>query len=142
MMKYSVKHLVFVACVGLVPALCVLGSAATASAQKRVAVARIDGKGGNLVRSAAQRALKERSEVVLVPGDEVTRAASRLGVGVDSGKGEISAELGIAAWVIGEVEKDGSRVAITLEVLNGATGETLGVMSYTAKNPKLLARTV
>src|SRR5262245_34828402 len=139
MMAQSTKHLVLLACIGLVAAFCVLGSAAPASAQKRVAVSRIDGKGGNLVRSAAQRALKERGEIVLVPSDEVARAAGRLGVGVDSGKGEISAELGIAAWVGGEVEKDGRRVAITLEVLNGADGQTLGVMSYTAKNPKLLA---
>ena len=135
-MTRAVRPLVFAALFGLLPGLCVLSSAATASAQKRVAVSRIDGKGGQLVRAAAQRALKERSEVVLVPGDEVTRAAGRLGVGVDSGKGEISSELGIAAWIEGEVEKDGKRVAITLQVVNGADGETLGVMSYTGEEPE------
>src|SRR5262245_3409392 len=142
MMARAARPLVIAVLFGLLPGLCVLSSAATASAQKRVAVSRMNGTGGGLVRAAATRALKERSEVVVVPSDEVTRAAGRLGVGLDSGKGEISAELGIAAWVEGEVEKDGKHVAITLQILNGSNGETMGVMSYSAKNPKLLARTV
>ena len=74
-MARAVRSWVFAGLFGLLPVLSVLAPASGASAQKRVAVSKIEGKGGQLVRTAAQRALKERSEVVVVPGDEVTRAA-------------------------------------------------------------------
>jgi len=113
-----------------------------ASAQRRVAVGSIGGKGGAGVRAAAVRALQEESDVVVVGSKELSRAASRLGVDVDSGKEDISRELQIAAWLEGSVERERRGVAITLQVVNAADGQTLGVMSYEAKNPKLLARRV
>jgi hypothetical protein len=117
------------------------GLCAPASAQQRVAIGAIDGKGAQLVRAAAVRALGEQSDVDVVGGKEVQRTSSRLGVDVASGRADISAELGIAAWIEGSVEQEGRRVAITMQVVAGS-GETLGVMSYSAKNPKLLAKRV
>jgi ribosomal protein L12E/L44/L45/RPP1/RPP2 len=114
----------------------------SASAQKRVAIGSIEGKGGATVRAAAMRALQDQSDVVVVGGRELSKAAGRLGVDVDGGREDISRELQIAAWLEGSVERERRGVAITLQVVNAADGQTLGVMSYEAKNPKLLARRI
>jgi ribosomal protein L12E/L44/L45/RPP1/RPP2 len=117
------------------------GLCAPASAQQRVAVGTIDGKGAQLVRAATVRALGDQSDVDVVGAKEVQRTSSRLGVDVAGGRADISAALGIAAWIEGSVEQEGRRVAITMNVVAGS-GETLGVMSYSAKNPKLLAKRI
>jgi hypothetical protein len=124
-----------------ITALGALGVSSTARAQQRVALGAIEGRGAALVRSAATRALAERDEIELVRPAEVSKVASRLDVDVSDGRSDISGELDIAAWIEGTVEREGKRVAITMTVVEGS-GETLGVMSYSAKNPKLLARRV
>jgi hypothetical protein len=113
-----------------------------AAAQKRVAVSEIKGRGGALVRGGAVKALKGQDEVELVSTGAVQDAAEKLGVDVSDGKKQISSELGIAVWIDGEVEKARRNVAVTLAVISGTTGETLGVVSYEAKNPKLLGKDV
>jgi ribosomal protein L12E/L44/L45/RPP1/RPP2 len=112
-----------------------------ASAQQRVAVGAIEGRGAAAVRAAALRALKERDEVEVVGGNEISKISDQLGVDVVDGRMPISGELQIGAWLEGSVEREGKRVAITMNVLDGS-GQALGVMSYSAKNPKLLARRI
>jgi hypothetical protein len=52
---------------------------------------------------------------------------------------DISRELGVAAWIEGEVGKSRRGLDVTLMVINGATGETMTVMSYEAKKARGLA---
>jgi hypothetical protein len=114
--------------------------ALTASAQTKVVIGDISGKGGNLVRSAIARALQQHEEVQLVSSAAVSKVESRLGV---EAKGKdrvaVSRELGVAAWIEGEVGKAKRGVDVTLQVINGSTGETITVMSYEGKKPKGLA---
>lgn len=126
-------------CTGIAMVLCAAALPASASAQKRVVVSPIEGRGGSMLRAGAVRALKD--EVQIVGSSDVSDAASRLGV-ADGPGAQISAELEIAAWVVGEVERSRRRVAITFSVIDGNDGQSLGVVSYEAKNPKQLQRRV
>lgn len=115
---------------------CVL-SASLASAQTRVRVGEIKGKGGAVVRDGVVRALSARSEIAFVSNREVEGASANA-----YDRRGLSAELKIAAFVEGNVERSGRNVAVNVMVIDGQSGETLGVVSYEAKNPKVLANRV
>ena len=114
--------------------------ASTASAQTRVVVGEITGKGGGSVRAGVVRALQEHDEVELVSTNAVAQAESRMGIEAKGGaRVDVSRELGVAAWIEGEVGKSRRGLDVTLVVINGATGETMTVMSYEAKKARALA---
>jgi ribosomal protein L12E/L44/L45/RPP1/RPP2 len=122
-------------------ALCLVASAA--SAQTRVAVGEVSGPGGAQVRASVVRALKAQDDVDLVGSSAISQVESRIGMDAKSGaRVDVSRELGIAAWVEGQVEKSRRGVDVTLVVIHGGTGETMTVMSYEAKKPRALANLV
>jgi hypothetical protein len=113
-------------------------AASAASAQAtRVRVGDIKGKGGSIVRDGVMRALSARSEVAFVSNREVDGASAN-----QYDRRGLSVELQIAAFVEGNVERSGRNVAVNITVIDGKSGETLGVVSYEAKNPKALANRV
>jgi hypothetical protein len=117
---------------------CMLACASLASAQAtRVRVGEVKGKGGSIVRDGVMRALSARSEVAFVSNREVDGASANA-----YDRRGLSAELQIAAFVEGNVERSGRNVAANIMVIDGKSGETLGVVSYEAKNPKALANRV
>ena len=114
--------------------------AMSASAQTKVVVGDISGKGGGQVRAAIARALQQHDELQLVSSAAVSKAESRLGVeATGRDRVSVSRELGVAAWIEGEVGKSKRGVDVTLQVIAGASGETMTVMSYESKKPKGLA---
>ena len=114
--------------------------ASAASAQTRVVVGEITGQGGSGVRAAVVRALQAQDEVALVNSSAVSQVESRMGIQAKGGaRVDISRELGVAAWIEGEVGKSRRGFDVTLVVINGATGETMTVMSYEAKKSRALA---
>ena len=114
--------------------------AAAASAQTKVVVGEVKGRGGGQVRAAIVRAMQEHEEVELVSASAVSSAESRMGIEAKGGaRVDISRALGVAAWIEGEVGKSRRGVDVSLVVINGATGETMTVMSYESKKPRGLA---
>jgi ribosomal protein L12E/L44/L45/RPP1/RPP2 len=55
---------------------------------------------------------------------------------------DVGRELGVAAWIEGQVKKSRRGLDVTLVVIHGGTGETMTVMSYEAKKPRALANLV
>jgi hypothetical protein len=122
--------------------LCALSSTGIASAQPRVSVGQVEGKHSSMVRGAAVRALQNEHSVMLISKDAVSGTAKRLGVTMPKGRKEISAALGIGAWVEGSVEREGKTYVTNLAVIDSASGKTLGVMSYDGPSTKTLAKTI
>jgi len=122
-------------------ALCLVASAA--SAQTRVVVGEVTGPGGAQIRAGVVRALKSQDDVDLVGSSAVSQVESRMGVEAKGGaRVDVGRELGVAAWVEGQVEKSRRGLDVTLVVIHGGTGETMTVMSYEAKKPRALATLV
>jgi hypothetical protein len=122
--------------------MCALSSAGIASAQPRVSVGQLEGKHSSTVRGAAVRALQKEDSVMLISKDAVAGTARRLGVTMPKGRKEISAALGIGAWVEGSVEREGKTYVTNLAVIDSASGKTLGVMSYDGPSTKSLVKTI
>src|SRR5262245_54493400 len=71
--------------------------ASAASAQTKVVVGEITGKGGGQVRAGVVRALQEHDEVQLVSSGAVSSAESRMGIEAKgTARVDISRELGVA----------------------------------------------
>jgi hypothetical protein len=119
-----------------------LAMAGVANAQPRVTVGEVSGKGATMIRGAAVRALQTEDSVTLISKDAVAGTARRLDIDMPKGRKEISAALGIGAWVEGSVERERKTLVTNLAVIDAASGKTLGVMSYDAPNIKSLVKIV
>ncbi len=105
---------------------CTLLASAPVSAQevKRVVVLEFDGKGAGVARSAAISALRERSEVELVSSKEAEAARQKVGGNWSDAQTfhDVGAELGVAVFVQGNVQKAGAKVTAVLRVRDASTG--------------------
>ncbi len=102
---------------------------------KRVVVLDFSGKGAAIARSAAVSALEERSDVELVSVKQAEAARQRLGgswVNAQTYR-DVAAELGVAAFVEGSVQKAGSRFRATLRVRDGSSGVVSKEEDWTRK---------
>lgn len=119
-----------------------LAFAGTALAQPRVTVGEIKGKGGVMIRGAAVKALQAERSVSLISKDVIAGSARRMGLELPKARKELSAALGIGAWIEGTIEREKKTLVTNLAVIDAASGKTLGVMSYDAPNIRALAKAV
>jgi hypothetical protein len=116
----------------------------SASAQdpKRVAVLSFKGPHAEQVRAHALSALSKRADIEIVPEREVESAAQRIGASLPSATGfqSVASELGLSAFIEGEVESSKQSTAATIRVRNGETGEVLHEETWSRKKlPQLKA---
>jgi hypothetical protein len=112
---------------------------ANAAQPKRLGVVTFRGPGEGATRNVVTKAAKAKHFQV-VGGQQISKAASKLKVSLDSNDGflAVARELGISAFVTGEVSKKKG----TLTVRNGADGSVTAEASWRGPNPRKLAAAV
>lgn len=110
----------------------------------QVVVRSFEGRRAARVRAAVVEALADARSVSLVATGDVDDTASRLGVSTSDplGRVAISRELGIDAWVEGEVGRDGKRWSATVQVSDGGNGESVETALWDARSWKALAKVI
>jgi hypothetical protein len=105
----------------------VLFSVLPAAAQKRVVVMNFDGPQAAAVRAQVVGALSAESEVEVVSVKDVNAAADRLGVSTNNADDltKVAAELGVSAFIEGDVSKEGKNFRALTRVRNAATGDVV-----------------
>jgi len=115
------------------------GSVARAADAKRLGILKFHGPAEGASRNAVGRAT-QTNHYQIVGSMQIEKTAKKLGVKLrdDSGFVAVAKELGISAFVLGEVTKKKA----TLTIRNGADGSVAAEASWTGANPRKLAGTV
>lgn len=111
----------------LVAGLAVAAMPRSAYAQdaKRVVILDFNGPSGSAVQAQITAGLKAESDVELVSAREAESAASRLGTKLPGSSGfkQVGEELEVAAFVTGDVKKQGHRLQASVRVFDASTGK-------------------
>ncbi|HJL01146.1 MAG TPA: hypothetical protein RMH85_15965 [Polyangiaceae bacterium LLY-WYZ-15_(1-7)] len=105
--------------------------AAPPGPRRRVVVGDFEGPGGARVRNQIVRALA-RTDLDLVPRDDLAAAGDALGVDIETPEGLVTAarEMEVAAYVVGRNDRAGRRWTSEVEVRNGADGRVVDSFTF------------
>ena len=119
-------------------------AASDAHAQQRVVVREFAGPGGKALRQSVVKAIARDGSAQVVAVDEVTAKAASVGadLSTDAGRGIVAGEMGLSAFVDGEVEKKGARSTLHVRVYDGASGGLAGESRFAGRMPALGKRVV
>jgi hypothetical protein len=98
-----------------------------------------EGPSGGAARAQVVGALGEVSEVEVVPVKEANAAAQRLGVSTINADDltKVAAELGVSAFIEGNVEREGKNLRVLVRVRNAENGEVVHEEPWVRKKPQL-----